>query len=195
MSEESVWRPKNRLGWVGLLGFIGFFVSFAGVAIYGFTTMMALSFVSWGGMGFDSMFSMFGMMDAWFANMAIKMFALFFGFFGLAQVNSNRPKLGGVLMVITGTLIALPVILGGTAALEMILQSFSVLPFIAITIGGALFIAAGMLAFGCAPSERPRHSISAAIDEEYHPPRTVCPNCRTPLLGDEKYCPGCGKTL
>ncbi|MFX1475921.1 MAG: hypothetical protein ACFFCO_10675, partial [Promethearchaeota archaeon] len=124
MPKESTWSQMGARGWASLLGLIGFFVSFAGLAVYAFTTMFALSFSSMSMMSWGS--SAFGMMD-WFINSAIKMFALFFGFVGFGMANSGRQKPGGAVMVIAGTLIVLPFIVGGFNAIEVLLQSFGVL--------------------------------------------------------------------
>ncbi|MFX1476393.1 MAG: hypothetical protein ACFFCO_13105 [Promethearchaeota archaeon] len=195
--EESAWSRKNFRGIAGILALIGFFLTFAGIAVLGFTLFQVTSFASWSSFSWMSGGSDIDFMTLSMSFMAtpmIKTIGLFLGFIGMAMVNANH-KASGALLVIAGVITIPPIVIGGTQVLELVLQNSGWLPFVPHFISGSLFLAAGALVFTSLPPERPRHTISASIDERPIPEPTVCPNCRTPLIGDEKYCPGCGKPI
>ncbi len=201
MTDSNWWDRGNFGRLARILGLIGFFLSFAGVAVLGFALFAAITEVMMSGFGSfpfggGSGFSLFDpMMGIGFVlSPAIKAFACFFCLFGLALISSQeRRKAGGVLFIICGTIMVPPIVFGGL--FSTVLELYGILPFIPHFISGSLLIAAGVLAFAWIPPEEPGLTITATIDYTPTPEPTVCPNCRTPLIGNERFCPGCGKTI
>jgi hypothetical protein len=190
--DQSDWSRKNFRSIAVVLALIGVFVTFGGIAVLAITIMQVQMF-SWtpfGGGGID--FMTMGM--SFMLTPMVKVIGMFLGFFGMGTVNTNN-KVSGVLLVIAGIVTIPPIVIGGQQILDLIIQQFGWLPFVPHFISGAIFLAAGAFAYTSLPPDRPSYTVSAIVDPMPVPEATVCPNCRTPLIGDETYCPGCAKRL
>jgi hypothetical protein len=178
-----------------ILAIIGYAVSLLSMTSFGLTLSLGIIAI----IDFSIDYFLISLISIIVIPIVKVMICVVLGLVGMNLLSIPRyRKWSVVLLIVAGIVFLIPV--GEPISTSIIIQNFGWWPFLPYWIGGALFIAAGIFAALWTPEmrlPRPAHFKIPATD--IRPPKTkelyVCPNCRTPLLGDERFCPGCGKVL
>lgn len=174
---------------------VGYVVSLMSMMTFSFT--MSIGIMAIIDLSFDYfMISLFSIIGIPIAKLMICIILPMFGMSFLAIPRYRKWSVA--LLIVPGIIFIIP--FGEPVTTALLLQNFGWWPFLPYFIGGSLFIIAGVFAALWIPEmrlPRPTHFRAPVADTESPKTREmyVCPNCRTPLLGDERFCPGCGKVL
>lgn len=196
LEEPRTHKYRKHFGRVGrILAIIGYVVALMSMMTFSFTLTIGIMAII--DISFD--YFMFSLISIIGIPMVKLMVGIILPMYGMSLLSMPRYKKWSViLLIIAGVIFIIP--FGEPVTTTILLENFGWWPFLPYFIGGALFLAAGLFAALWIPEMRlPRPTRFAAPVVEVETPKTrdmyVCPNCRTPLLGDERFCPGCGKVL
>lgn len=174
---------------------IGFIVLFMSMMTFGLTISFGIIMI----VDLDFEYFMFTLLLLIGIPIVKLMVGIICGMYGMALLPMPRYRKWSVgLLLVAGIVSLLPI--GEPLSTALILQSFGWWLFLPYFISGGIFISAAFFAALWIPEmrlQRPTHFTAPVTDVETPKTREmfVCPNCRTPLLGDERFCPGCGKVL
>jgi hypothetical protein len=196
LEEPRSHEYRKHFGRVArILAVIGYVVLLLSMVTFGLTISLGIMAIV--DSSFESfMFSLFLIIGI----PIIKLMAgIFCGMYGMALLGTYRyRKWAAGLLLVAGIVSLLPI--GEPVSTALIIESFGWWLFLPYFIGGGIFISAAIFAALWASEMRlPRSAEYPKPVIEIESPKArelyVCPNCRTPLLGDERYCPGCAKRL
>lgn len=197
METEGTRMDRQRLGSVArLLTLIAILVDFLGVAALGFTVFIVGVPLIVGGFPFGDFpfgFPFSGYMIVGMSMALSPMIKFILGVMipAIAQavLNTQRRRAGAVILLISGGLTIPPMIIGGSLLLDPLLAAFGVLPFLPHLIGGALLIAAGILALLWTPPSVSTPTTFVSITAQPSLTISTQPPVREVVL---VICPYCG---
>lgn len=193
METEDTKMNRRKLGSVArVLALVAIIVNFVGVGVLMFAVFPVSLNLMIGGFPFGDFF-ISGYMIVGLSMAFTPLIKAFLGVImpaiGQAVVKVGNRRAGAGVLLVSGGLTIPPMVIGGSLLLEPLLATFGILPFLPHIVGGALLVAAGILALLWSPP--PMSTPTTFVSITAQPSLTIRtePQVREVVL---VICPYCG---